>query len=256
MFQEDHCRDDYKEFAELCCIYLGGIPPRGIRLYKPGPIHDARFMPRAIYSLKMYLFRDQLKLSKKEVKGLRDFCLFLVSKYVTYWFTSTDAISAPRNDFQWLLDLKRYSEVNKVISDVAVKKFAGHLWYLSLELVGSALFDTKVPCAEKRKMVTKILSSDSSVRKSERSGVRKVEISPRSVSGWFEKDYFASPVTLNLFQRFCLKSDFIHDDPANWPFREDFQSACNFFTDLNVTNDATERGVALTHNCHEYLGRV
>ena len=61
------------------------------------------------------------------------------------------------------------------------------------------------------------------------------------------------PLLLNLFQRFGLKSDFIHYDPANWPFREVFQSACNFFADLNVTNDAAERGVALTQ---EYLGRV
>lgn len=35
-------RDDYKEFLQLIVIFLGGIPPGGIKFCKPGPYHLAR----------------------------------------------------------------------------------------------------------------------------------------------------------------------------------------------------------------------
>jgi len=46
-------RDDYCELLELSVVFLGGTPPRGIRFRYPGAIHHARWMARAIYSLKM-----------------------------------------------------------------------------------------------------------------------------------------------------------------------------------------------------------
>jgi len=52
-------RDDYCELLELAIIFLGGTPPRGIRFRYPGTIHRARWMARAIYSIKMWLFRKQ-----------------------------------------------------------------------------------------------------------------------------------------------------------------------------------------------------
>lgn len=52
-------RDDYRELLELSIIFLGGTPGRGIRFRYPGAIHRARWMARAIYSIKMWLFRNQ-----------------------------------------------------------------------------------------------------------------------------------------------------------------------------------------------------
>jgi len=52
-------RDDYCELLELSIIFLGGTPERGIRCRYPGAIHMARLMVRAIYSIKMWLFRKR-----------------------------------------------------------------------------------------------------------------------------------------------------------------------------------------------------
>lgn len=52
-------RDDYCELLELSIIFLGGIPPHGIRFRYPGAIHRARWMARAIYTLKMWIFHSQ-----------------------------------------------------------------------------------------------------------------------------------------------------------------------------------------------------
>lgn len=56
-------REDYREFLELSQIFLGFPPASGIKLRFPGGDHHARWMSKAIYSLKIYLFREQFKLS-------------------------------------------------------------------------------------------------------------------------------------------------------------------------------------------------
>ena len=52
-------RDDYKELLELTIIFLGGQPPKGVRFRYPDAIHRACWMSRAIYTLKMVIFRKQ-----------------------------------------------------------------------------------------------------------------------------------------------------------------------------------------------------
>jgi len=64
--EENHPRDDYRELLELTVIFLGGILPNGIHFKKPGAIQHARWMAKAIYSLKIYIyftsnFGEQLK---------------------------------------------------------------------------------------------------------------------------------------------------------------------------------------------------
>lgn len=51
-------RKDYRELLELTVIFLGGVPHRGIFLRVPGAIHHARWMAKAIYCLKIFLFRS------------------------------------------------------------------------------------------------------------------------------------------------------------------------------------------------------
>jgi len=55
-------RDDYCELLELTIIFLGGCPPRGVHFRQPGAIHRARWMAKAIYCIKMWLFRNKYKL--------------------------------------------------------------------------------------------------------------------------------------------------------------------------------------------------
>jgi len=53
---------------------------------------------------------------------------------------AASAIYSPINDLQLLKDLKKYEEVNVMISKKAMKKFFSHLWYLSEELMAFAFF--------------------------------------------------------------------------------------------------------------------
>lgn len=63
--QNNVVRDEYHEFLELAIIFLGGTPPRGIHIMAPGAMHQAHWMAKVIYSLKIWIFRHQFKLTKK-----------------------------------------------------------------------------------------------------------------------------------------------------------------------------------------------
>lgn len=60
-FQEFHPGNDYKEHLELTIIFLGGFHKRWIYFRSPEELHGARWMKKAIYSLKVYLTRNQFK---------------------------------------------------------------------------------------------------------------------------------------------------------------------------------------------------
>ena len=108
-------RDDYRELLQLSIIFLGGSPDpaRGINFMAPGAMHHARWMSKVIYSLKVWMFRSQFKLTAFEEKGLRKMCVFTVIIYLKAWFTAPLAASAPRNDLQLLQNFYSYRQFDE-----------------------------------------------------------------------------------------------------------------------------------------------
>ncbi|GBP41266.1 hypothetical protein EVAR_32992_1 [Eumeta japonica] len=51
-------RDDYCELVELCFVFIGGDTENKLKLRPPGALHQARWMARAIYSIKIYMTLD------------------------------------------------------------------------------------------------------------------------------------------------------------------------------------------------------
>lgn len=70
-------RADYKELLQLCYIFLGGTLVETPHFRAPGAMHNARWMARAIYCLKIFLFKDQVKLTSSEQSGLENFAYLL-----------------------------------------------------------------------------------------------------------------------------------------------------------------------------------
>jgi len=164
---ESQPRDDYREFLELVIIILGAVPARGVRFMAPGAMHHARWLAKVIYCLKIWMFRGQFQLTKTEEKGLQDVCVFAASVYLKAWIMAPLAASAPYSDFQLLKSLLGYSTINPAISKAASLKFSNHLWYLSPELVCSAFFDSSVPSASKRLMVSAIRRKETDIERLE-----------------------------------------------------------------------------------------
>lgn len=59
-------RNDYRELLELTMIFLGSIPKNGISFHILRPKSHARWMVKAIYAFKIYLFQDPFELSNKK----------------------------------------------------------------------------------------------------------------------------------------------------------------------------------------------
>lgn len=136
-----HPRSDYKELLSLAKIFIAKVPPKFIKFKAPGACHHARWMAKAIYSLKLFLFRKEFKLTVKETKSLAEICPFIINVYLKAWFTAPCAAKAPNHDFEFLKRLHKYESIEPSISQVALKKFANHTCYLSPEASAMAFFD-------------------------------------------------------------------------------------------------------------------
>ena len=240
-------RDDYKEMLQLSIIFLGGIPPCGIKFMAPGPMHHARWMSKVIYALKVWMFRDQFQLTPREEKGLRQFCLFAVTIYLKAWFTAPLAACAPRNDLQLLKDLQSYQSIHTDISKATTAKLGNHLWYLSDELVGLAFFDRNIAADTKRKMVKSLQD-----REGDDEPLKRIKVAPRLIQESDLQD-FVSQNTSGFFNKLGISTDFLEYEPETWSSREDFTKGEEIIKAIRVTNDHAERAVALVQ---EYNRRI
>lgn len=144
-------RHDYKELCQLCLIMLG-VPIKDYHFKLPGTHHHARWMSKAIYCLKMYMCRKQLKLSKEIIDGLRDTSIFICLIYTRAWIECPSSADAPFNDLKLFKDLHTFSAINEKVSLAAINKFENHLSNLGPELIHLCLFSNKVSIQEKSKL--------------------------------------------------------------------------------------------------------
>ena len=126
--KENQPREDYKELLELVVVFLGGTThQRNIYFRKPGAMHRARWMAKVIYSLKIWMFHSQFKMTAREIKAVGRVVRFAVLVYFKAWFQATLAVQAPANDLLFLKKLSDFEIVDKQVSGVACHKFIRHL---------------------------------------------------------------------------------------------------------------------------------
>lgn len=243
-------RDDYRELLELVIIFLGGRIQGGNRLRKPGAMHQARWMAKAIYSLKIFILREQFEFDAGELKGIRDVCIFLVRLYVKVWFSCTTAINAARHDLNFIKEAIAYSSIDEEISQLILKKISNHLWYLSEETIGFAFFDEEVSVADKRKMVAALSDVRTSKRRLASDAVKlKFEFQEKNLHD------FVSSKTMKFFDRFDISTEFLSFDPSQWQQREDYKKGFDTCKNVHVINDSAERAVKLFSDYNEKLTR-
>jgi hypothetical protein len=212
---EEQPRDDYREFLELGVVFLGGVPLRGISFMAPGAMHHARWMSKVLYSLKVWMFRGQFHITAREEKGLRDFVVFAGRVYLKAWITAPSAIAAPLNDLQLMNSLLQYASIHRDISAATSKKLSHHLWYLSEELIGLALFDSRVFSNTKRQMLDRL-----SVKGPDRP-VKRPDISLKSFTS-LTLDTFVTSNSMNIFHCLQLPTDSSAQTPTHGKHMHNF----------------------------------
>ena len=108
----DFCRDDYKEFAQLCIVFLLGTSNNHIvKFQRPGALHKARWMANLIYGLKIAMLHVQEQIdtlppgtitTRQQTAKLRTFVVFDARVYSAWWFTCTSATDAAWHDLVFL----------------------------------------------------------------------------------------------------------------------------------------------------------
>ena len=66
-------RGDYLELLNLCIVFLGESTTTSefnVKFMTPGATDNARWMGKAIYCLKIYLFQGKYFITAKEKKGI------------------------------------------------------------------------------------------------------------------------------------------------------------------------------------------
>ncbi|KAG0726267.1 hypothetical protein GWK47_036965 [Chionoecetes opilio] len=120
LMSKNHPREDYEELLRLSYLFLGGEgPAKPFR--RPGALHKARWMAKAIYCLKLQMLKSQLSLT------------------------------APLNEVLFLEILKTYPD--QTVAKAAEQALRRHLWYVSKENTGLAFFDSRIDVEEKKQMV-------------------------------------------------------------------------------------------------------
>lgn len=208
-------RHDYEELLQLVLIFLGGYSKK-MTFRDPGAVHQARWMANLIYSLKMFMFKSQFKMSSKEVQALRRIIVYTIRYHVKAWFLCSYAITAPNHDLNFMKSLYEYRKIDREMSELAVKKFCNHLWYLSDECIAFAIFDPEVLLAEKRKMAQQILNYDTETDEEKPPNVKRYKLMPSQVSNFCKMSLndFITPNTVAFFDRFDISKAFLSTDPS------------------------------------------
>lgn len=248
-------RDDYKEFIQLCLIYLGRLPPEKITFRVPGAIHHVRWMAKAIYCLKIYLFRNQFSLTDLERKAIEDICLFIINIYVKAWFNAHEPTLAPNQDLQLLKSLVQYRIIDKEVADKALSKIINHLWYLNSEQVAFSFFDDTLEKNVKTSMVRKLWAEEENDEVNSDNRDLKAKLNFQEVDHLLDKEiyYFVSSRTLNFFKRFEVDTYFLNTDPDVWCENQHYLKAKKIVDGLRVVNDTAERGVKLIQDFNSSL---
>lgn len=223
---KSHSREEYDEFLQLTSLFLGGD---GGNFRTPVPTSSARWMAKGIYSLKIFLFRLQFHLTARELKGLRDVCIFLVRIYVKAWFGCTHAISAPAQDYNFIKTSIEYAEIDAKVSEAILKKISNHCWYLSEEAVALAFFDPEVPNEEKVKMVHRLNAPEPTIKLRD----NRQLASPNDVMNHNLSDFVSSNTEM-FFARFGIPFEFLNSDPSTWEANEDYQTGYEICRQMNV----------------------
>lgn len=235
---------------------MGGVEPEEIKFKRPGAHHHARWLAKAIYCLKIFLFKDVFfknSRNSREVNGLRDICIFVLRFYLKAWFTSQDAIKAPNHDLTLLQELMNFESVNPTTSKAAIDKLKLHFWYLNEQTAALSFFDSTVPLDVKKKMVEAIQERQSTSD----GNVKRIKVNQQELDSLRSVDisYFITKASIKLFELYELPYDFLFANPEDWEHNASYNECLNVFKYLRVVNDVAERCVALTEQYNQILSR-
>lgn len=235
-------RSDYAELNDLVLKFTGIATGNPFKVL--GATNNARWMSRAIYSLKALLLRDHLDMDPSFIRLLERFNMFVALIYTKFWNRCSNSADAPFNDLQLLKELDLYKEIDAEISQAALDALKRHLWYLSDELILLALFSEKVSNDEKNLMALPIIPAVQ--QRTENSIKHNDEIENIQNT---ELHHFVSRRSFFLLDTLGINTDFLLHEADTWNEYQSYKQAKLIVQDLvTVVNDSSERALQVGAN--------
>ncbi|KAG0724105.1 hypothetical protein GWK47_041316 [Chionoecetes opilio] len=230
-----------RELVKLVIIFLGGAPPGGIRFLAPEAMHQARWMSKVLYSFKIWMFRGQFRLTKKEERGLQRLCLFVVRVYAKAWIEASFSVQAPRLDLELIKALAPTtrstlrSETSRCRNCQAICGTCQKNWLGCPSSTPTCPARPKTPWL--RPYDERNLTERTRLRKESRFQRSRSEISTWKTS--------SVDVLSTSSGSYTWMRPFLDLPPDSWQMDEGFQRSSQIVRNLAVVNDHAERGVAL-----------
>lgn len=79
-------------------------------------------MVKALYSLRIFIFRHSFKLTAREEIGFRKIHVFIIRLCLKARYSGTKSVEAPLNDLHFMEELIQYKNVDEKASEAAIKK--------------------------------------------------------------------------------------------------------------------------------------
>ncbi|KAG0721650.1 hypothetical protein GWK47_046059 [Chionoecetes opilio] len=171
------------------------------------------------------------------IQALQRFSSFATEIYVLRWFESTVPSYVPANDLGFAKDILQYHDES--IRKACFTTLSRHFWYLSEDLIGLSLFDSRLPVSDKQAIVQAILYDEGAEEPAKRINLPSTQVPAATLPS------FATKNSLRLFEALDIKTDFLSANPRKWQEEESYVEACRRIEGLRVVNDIAERGVAL-----------
>lgn len=151
-------------------------------------------------------------MTKTQENVCRDTCIFIISVYIEKLFRSHVAIEAPYQDILFIQCLIKYENINKKISNVALKHFGGHLWYITSEEAAFSFFDSNIPLPIKIKIVDslKIQDKNENIIKRYVTPMYNLTLPKNS-----QISDFINSSSMKFFERFNIATDFFNQIQQN-----------------------------------------
>ncbi|KAG0722906.1 hypothetical protein GWK47_043627 [Chionoecetes opilio] len=208
-----------------------------------GAFHHARWMAKAIYVLKIRMFRSHVQMTTREGKGLEEIALFVVLLYSRAWMEAGLATEAAYNDLNLVKDLHHFQEINGAIGKTTLTTFSRHLWYLGADLVGLSLFSERISMEEKKK-----IAEETTRKEKDLDRIRFNKAADQLINSSLPSSACVRALTL-----LNIDISFLSLPVDEWEANPAYQKGVSTVKNLSVTNDGAERGVAMISSYNDSL---
>ena len=210
------------------------------------PDSHARWMLKAIYTLKLTLLKHQLpELPWNKKQKLDKMTFFILFVYLESWFRSSSLFTAACDDLKLHQRLLKFQHIHNKLANVGLSVLQHHTWYLTQELVPVCLFNNNISEDMKNKIVEKISNfpvDNLSIQK---------PVLPK-IGSKSLVDYIG-PRSTTLFSILGISHKFLGD--PNWRKYPKYIKIEMALKNLTPIDDSCERALALATKFNGHIAR-